>query len=223
MLSYAQSPNCRQCVLAAYFDEPRSERCGVCDRCERQVLVTDVSEHAWKVVRAAQHVHARGGRITLVALADLVRGLQNAQFKLADDQGHPTSAKEQLDLDALHGKVTLSRDDCECLLVQLVLDGYLSQSFQATAYTVNVYIVPGPRASRYGSLAYEEVRAKRRPNSAIVYIVLTNEAQSSKSMRQSRDTTYAHGGSPSHATSSTVSCSEAEEPLRSTKRRRSHS
>jgi len=32
--------------------------------------------------------------------------------------------------------------------VQLILAGYLTESFQATAYTVNVYVVPGPAAPR---------------------------------------------------------------------------
>lgn len=143
-------------ALAAYFDEPRSEPCGVCDRCTQSVEPVDVSLYAWQVVRGACEVHAQGGRVTLAALADAVRGVQRGQFKLADEHGRPTAAKAHLDLGCMRGAVPLSRDDCEALLVQLVLDKYLEESYQATAYTVNVYVVPGARAQTLARVPPDE-------------------------------------------------------------------
>lgn len=129
MLQYAQSELCRQCILAAYFDEPRTEPCGVCDRCRSpSPQHADVSVWAAQAVQVASDVYARGARITLAALADAVYA-------------------------AAKSESSLSRVDCECLLVQLVLDGYLGERFQATAYTVNMYVVPGPRASQVGHIS----------------------------------------------------------------------
>ncbi|CCU97409.1 unnamed protein product [Malassezia sympodialis ATCC 42132] len=148
MMNYAQSNLCRRTLFAQYFEDPDGvSSCGVCDNCERGLAaqVTDVSLSAWKVVRAAEEVHLHNGRVTLSGLADLVRGLNHAQFRKVDNSGAPHPAKMQLDLPSLGGKVTLSREDCERLVVELLLQGYLSESYQATAYTVNVSPSTKPR------------------------------------------------------------------------------
>lgn len=113
MMNYAQSNLCRRTLFAQYFEDPDGvSSCGVCDNCERGLAaqVTDVSLSAWKVVRAAEEVHLHNGRVTLSGLADLVRGLNHAQFRKVDNSGAPHPAKMQLDLPSLGGKVTLSRE-----------------------------------------------------------------------------------------------------------------
>lgn len=144
MLRYAQSELCRQSILATYFDEPRTEPCGVCDRCQSPPpRHADVSVWAAHAVQVVSDVYARGSRITLAALADAVYA-------------------------AAKSDAALSRVDCECLVVQLVLDGYLGERFQATAYTVNMYVVPGPRASHKGPVSmvlHEPVTSHKRRRS----------------------------------------------------------
>ena len=144
MLRYAQSELCRQSILATYFDEPRTEPCGVCDRCQSPPpRHADVSVWAAHAVQVVSDVYARGSRITLAALADAVYA-------------------------AAKSDAALSRVDCECLVVQLVLDGYLGERFQATAYTVNMYVVPGPRASHkepVSMVLHEPVTSHKRRRS----------------------------------------------------------
>ncbi|KAL4402607.1 hypothetical protein ACI68E_000374 [Malassezia pachydermatis] len=67
---------------------------------------------AWQIVHAAHEMDVNGGRTTLTALADVVRGLQQAQYKVADHRGRSSSAKMALDLDAMGGRVSLSREVC---------------------------------------------------------------------------------------------------------------
>lgn len=149
MLDYAQSAQCRKQLFACYFDEPRDEKdCGVCDNCLVPKRPQDVSFEAWQTVMAASDVQRNQGRCTLAALAELCRGLGGAQYKVADEAGRASNATAALDLEALGGKLGLSRENAERLLVQLLLGGYLTETFQATAYTVNVYIAPGRNARK---------------------------------------------------------------------------
>ena len=144
MLEYAQSPECRAVLLARYFDDITKDTrpCGKCDNCQRppaEKQLHDVSFQAWQIVRVVSEVHRRGGRVTLPALADLARGLGGAQFKVVERGGRAAGESARLDLDAVaSGKVELSRENCERLIVQLLLGRYLGESYQATAYTVNV-------------------------------------------------------------------------------------
>lgn len=121
----------------------------------------DVSFDAWKVVQAVLDIDRHAGRCTLTALADLCRGLGGAQYKIADETGRPSNASAKLNLDALGGKLNLSRENAERLLVQLVLTGYLTESFQATAYTVNVYVAPGRYASKMARHSLSDARHLR--------------------------------------------------------------
>lgn len=174
MMDYAQSSQCRRKLFAQYFDElGDTSPCGACDNCERGLLaqLVDVSFAAWKVVCATEQVYRANGRVTLTGLADLVRGLHQAQFRQVDSRGAPSS-KSQLDLASLGGKVLLSREVCmvrlrqdtERLIVELLLRGYLAESYrmwallipEATAYTVHVYIIPGGRASLLSVLSLED-------------------------------------------------------------------
>lgn len=123
MMDYAQSSQCRRSLFAQYFDDPEGAYpCGACDNCERNTINqrTDVSLFAWKVVRAAEQVHRESGRVTLTGLADLVRGLNHAQFRKVDSSGTPHPMKMSLDLASLGGKVTLSREVCTLRLRRTV-------------------------------------------------------------------------------------------------------
>lgn len=167
MLEYAQSPECRAVLLARYFDDITKDTrpCGKCDNCQRppaEKQLHDVSFQAWQIVRVVSEVHRRGGRVTLPALADLARGLGGAQFKVVERGGRAAGESARLDLDAVaSGKVELSRENCERLIVQLLLGRYLGESYQATAYTVNVYMAPGPSAMRLARYPADQARSLR--------------------------------------------------------------
>lgn len=107
---------------------------------------------------AARDIDKHGGRCTLSALADVCRGIGGAQYKVADDAGRPSSATARIDLAALGGKVELSRENAERLLVQMLLAGYLTESFHATAYTVNVYLAPGRLAGKLAQYALRDAQ-----------------------------------------------------------------
>lgn len=181
MLGYAQSAVCRRVLFARYFEEPDAPACGVCDNCTHARHPTDVSFAAWQVVQAACAVDRGAGRCTLSALADVCRGLGGAQFRVADETGRPSAACARLDLGALGGKLALSRENAERLVVQLLLDGYLTESFHATAYTVNVYVAPGRAAhalTQYALADAQHLRGK-------VHVLLDADAPAARKRRRS--------------------------------------
>ncbi|OCF58975.1 ATP-dependent DNA helicase [Kwoniella mangroviensis CBS 10435] len=190
MLRFAQDlKTCRKVAFAKYFsasahlsasawDAPdalssssgSTSTCGICDNCLRDpssIITKDVTVETWKILKVAQYVQNEGGRVTLANLSDLVRGLGGGLFGVVGG-GEGTKGKrklngekEKVDLEALGGKITLGRDDTEALLIHLVLLGYLADSYHATAYSVNVYIVPSDMAVRLTRLRSEDVQAGR--------------------------------------------------------------
>jgi len=51
----------------------------------------------------------------------------------------------------------------ESLLIHLLLSKYLREDFQATAYSVNVYIIPGPQSLRLSRLSRADVEGGKCP------------------------------------------------------------
>nr|XP_019047349.1 ATP-dependent DNA helicase [Kwoniella bestiolae CBS 10118]OCF26279.1 ATP-dependent DNA helicase [Kwoniella bestiolae CBS 10118] len=144
--------------------------CGICDNCLRDpasILTKDVTVETWKILKVAQYVQNEGGRVTLANLSDLVRGLGGGMFGVVGGgEGKKgkrklNGEKEKVDLESLGGKITLGKDDTEALLIHLVLLGYLADSYHATAYSVNVYIVPSDMAVRLTRLRLGDVQAGR--------------------------------------------------------------
>ncbi len=72
----------------------------------------------------------QGGRVTLMALSDLARGLGGGNFAVSQGKGkrkRQGDEKGSVDLGKWGGKVTLGKDDMEILLIHLMLDGYLEE------------------------------------------------------------------------------------------------
>ncbi|WVR04515.1 hypothetical protein IAU60_001519 [Kwoniella sp. DSM 27419] len=190
MLRFAQNlRTCRKVAFARYFSASAhlsasawdhadsllsssgaTSTCGICDNCWRppdSIITQDVTVETWKILKVSQMVQREGGRVTLANLADLVRGLGGGSFSVVGG-GEGTKGKRkiagekaQIDLDDVGGKVTMSKDDTEALLTHLVLLGYLADSYSATAYSVNVYIVPSENAVRLTRLSLEDIQAGR--------------------------------------------------------------
>ncbi|SPO30564.1 related to RecQ family helicase RecQL1 [Ustilago trichophora] len=172
MLEYAQSARCRRQLFAEYFsdmfekgDNQRQRACGICDNCtgDRRDLLIDVRKEIYQLLAILQEMCRQGGRITLTSLSDVARGLGGGKFNLdpnLTDSGKgkgkgkasmSSSAKAGVvDVQAVAGgKVTLHRDVVDRLIVHGILSQLIDQSYQATAYTVNVYLEMGPKAPRF--------------------------------------------------------------------------
>ncbi|KIK97438.1 hypothetical protein PAXRUDRAFT_31795 [Paxillus rubicundulus Ve08.2h10] len=175
MLRFAQDiQECRKILFAKYFsassdlsmtswtteESSAMDKCGHCDNCTRApetVEHKDVTTEAWQILKILEAVDVQGGRQTIAGLSDLARGLGGGSFE-AGGKRKKAKAKVQLDYDAVAGgKVGLSKDDIETLIVQLLVSRYLGEAFSSTAYTVNVYVIPGELALRLTRLARADV------------------------------------------------------------------
>ncbi len=101
---------------------------------------------AWKIIKVLEEVQKEGGRVTVTAAGDLVRGLGGGNYPVTEGKKRKIAGKAQMDLAAIAGgKVELSKDvscftssyrrsgahldqDTERLLIHLVLTGYLQES-----------------------------------------------------------------------------------------------
>ncbi|KIJ15140.1 hypothetical protein PAXINDRAFT_180755 [Paxillus involutus ATCC 200175] len=175
MLRFAQDmQECRKILFAKYFsassdlsmtswtteESSAMDKCGHCDNCTRApetIEHKDVTIEAWQILKILEAVDAQGGRQTIAGLSDLARGLGGGSFE-ASGKRKKSKEKVQLDYDAVAGgKVGLSKDDIETLTVQLLVSRYLGEAFSSTAYTVNVYVIPGELALRLTRLTRAEV------------------------------------------------------------------
>ncbi|KZP14674.1 ATP-dependent DNA helicase [Athelia psychrophila] len=181
MLRFAEDiQECRKIQFAKYFavssdislnswttDPSKAlERCGHCDNCKRSpdsLDQKDVTLEAWQILKIAESVQAQGGRLTQKALGDLARGLGGGGFEATAGQGkRKAKAKEKQNLDVNQvagGKITLSGDDTQALILHLLLEGYLQHSYVTNAYAVNVYVIVG-KAARLTYRSREEIQTQ---------------------------------------------------------------
>lgn len=168
MLSYAQSSKCRKSLFADYFADQYggATTCGTCDNCLLPIAPSDVTSEAWKIIKVMEEVYEESGRITLAGLGDLCRGLGQGQYSVVDSRQRKrkrqnTKAKQSgfINIAEVVGeKVKLSKDDTERVLVELLLNGYLADEYNATAYSVNVYVKPGPMFARLSRLSLQQIQ-----------------------------------------------------------------
>ncbi|KAF9460286.1 ATP-dependent DNA helicase [Collybia nuda] len=170
MLAFAQnSDECRKAQFAKYFshssqisisswstdDSDALTRCGHCDNCIRppeEIDRRNVTLETWRLLRIVSAVEKDGGNLTLNMLATLARGNGGGAYEVTQGgRGKKgkgkTKEKVGLDLEEVAGgKVDLSKDDIEYLLVHLLLQRYLMERYNQTAYSTNVYLTLGPLA-----------------------------------------------------------------------------
>ncbi|KAI0938341.1 hypothetical protein AcV5_000044 [Taiwanofungus camphoratus] len=174
---------CRKIQFANYFstsshlsisswttqDKDALADCGHCDNCTRtqdSFVRKDVSVAAWQLLRVADAVHHKDGRVTIGQLVDLARGGSGGTFGVGGGKKGRGRIKEKIDLgleEVAGGKVDLSKEDTESLCVYLLLNHYLKESFVQTAYSINVYVIPGPSAMRLTRLTREDVEQGKGP------------------------------------------------------------
>ncbi|CAE7231975.1 unnamed protein product [Rhizoctonia solani] len=198
MLRFAQNlTECRKLLFANYFSASSSlslsswtteaggklTPCGHCDNCTRppeSITNKDVTLDAWIILRTAQTIDNEGGRVTIGMLADLVRGVGGKSFQVPLGGGKGKRRKSQgekvaLDLEGVAGgKASLSKDDAETLIIQLVLSGHLKEIFHSTAYAINVYLQLGPQAVRLTRLSREAIVAGSGPKIECAFIQRTS-------------------------------------------------
>ncbi|CAK5264893.1 unnamed protein product [Mycena citricolor] len=156
MLAFAHDlVECRKIAFAKYFshasqlsltswataDADALSRCGHCDNCNRDPNSferRDATLDSWKVLRIVDAFKTSGTQLTLAMLTDLARGNSSGRDKAA------------LDLeDVCQGKVELTKDDLESLLVELVVKKYLVENYHSTAYKTVAYLSNGPLALQF--------------------------------------------------------------------------
>ncbi|KAI5888524.1 ATP-dependent DNA helicase [Schizophyllum commune H4-8] len=177
MLRYAQDlVTCRQRLLAQYFLDagvqtqagarssgqslPDAE-CGRCDNCTRArgvVQQRSVAGDAWLILHVLHEIHAQGQKVTIKGLAELSRGMvRTNKVALVGMKRKRSGTDERLaivDLRALGGAVSpcLNQEDCERLIVQLFVDGYLDGFLYTTTFkkirNQYLYMKLGPLAER---------------------------------------------------------------------------
>ncbi|KXN84458.1 Mediator of RNA polymerase II transcription subunit 34 [Leucoagaricus sp. SymC.cos] len=171
VLEFAEDlEQCRKIQFAKYFshssnlsisswtteDQDALERCGHCDNCTRtpeSIERKNVTLHTWQLLKIAHHVHRTGGKVTVNILAGLARNAGGGAFDVPSGGGRgrrKEKEKVNLDLEEICGGIVdLPRDDIEHLIIQLLVKGYLKEEYQQTAYSANVYVVPGSLANRF--------------------------------------------------------------------------
>lgn len=90
-------------------DSDALARCGHCDNCTRSpdsFVIKDVTLEAWTVLKVAEEARRQAARVTLAALATLVRGSGSIECGKGKHK-----EKVHLDLDAIAGgKADLTKD-----------------------------------------------------------------------------------------------------------------
>ncbi|KAG1730305.1 P-loop containing nucleoside triphosphate hydrolase protein [Suillus lakei] len=177
ILRFAQDmQECRKILFAKYFsassdlsmaswttnESDAMDRCGHCDNCTRppdSVEHKDATVESWQILKILEAVEGSGGRLTIAGLSDLARGLGGGSFETSGGgKRRNTKEKIQIDYDSVAGgKVGLSKDDMESLIVQMLVLRYLEEAFSSTAYTVNVYVAPGNQALRLTRFTREDI------------------------------------------------------------------
>ncbi|CAO1636822.1 unnamed protein product [Sympodiomycopsis kandeliae] len=200
MLEYAQSSRCRKLIFSDYFQDSHSTKatsaqemkCGQCDNCISPPDSIDVSLESWQVVNAMDDMYSQGARITVANLADLVRGLKNGAYTINSNSGgkkgkgrrdsSSSSTPGTLDMSQYGGKITtLNSDEVERMIISLLNLGFLGEDYNATAYSVNVYVSPGPKAIRYTRVNSWQEAQKNFTNSGAVRIIGSSKKSKSNS------------------------------------------
>ncbi|KAJ1021199.1 hypothetical protein NDA18_005442 [Ustilago nuda] len=234
MLEYAQSARCRRWLFAEYFsdmfdksDAQRQRACGICDNCtgQRQDLLIDARKEMYQLLALVAEMCRQGGRITLINLSDVARGLAGGKFNLdpnfidsgngrARSSGSGTAKAGVVDIQLVAGgKITLHRDVVDRLIVHGILSGFIEQSYQATAFTVNVYLETGTKASRFlrhplSSLSSAE-HLEKLPPVQILPPIATATAQTTKRPPTTSSTIDGQGQPPPKAKKSRTSYRDA--------------
>ncbi|KAI0088956.1 P-loop containing nucleoside triphosphate hydrolase protein [Irpex rosettiformis] len=188
MQRFAQNlDQCRKVHFAKYFsasaqldtaswstlDEDAMTPCGHCDNCTRAPETVDrkrdVTLDAWQILTIVEAVRKERGQVTLSRLADMARGIFSTT-------GRGRKVKT-LDKDAVvRETVKLSKEHASWLCVQLLLDGYLKETWVRTAYGVNVYLELGNNHPRLTDRSFEDVKSNKGTRIYCSFLIKTRKS-----------------------------------------------
>ncbi|KIY50338.1 ATP-dependent DNA helicase [Fistulina hepatica ATCC 64428] len=173
MVNFAQDmEGCRKVQFARYFshsanldmsvwstdDTNANERCGHCDNCQRpsgSLEKHDVTAGAWQILKVVDFMERANVDVTVKQLTDILRGNGGGVIGSNQARKRRRSGPQIIDLEAVAGgKISLGKDDTECLIIQMLAEKYLGAKIRASAYSVNFYV-------RLGSLAPRLMRVPR--------------------------------------------------------------
>ena len=80
--------------------------CGHCDNCTRSsdsIERKDVTLATWQILKIIDAVRKSGGKLTMVMLANLARGLQGGSYEVSQGGKNRSKEKVNLDLEAIAG------------------------------------------------------------------------------------------------------------------------
>ncbi|KAG7496019.1 ATP-dependent DNA helicase Q1 isoform X1 [Solea senegalensis] len=134
MVEYCQAVDrCRRSLMAVHFDEVwDDEGCNqTCDTCRyaNDCTSVDISTHARQVVQIMELAESMNEKLTPLKLMEAWLGKGPAKYR----KNLQTS--------------TLSRLQCEAVIVRLLLQGYLREDFSFTPYTTYFYMKLGQKAA----------------------------------------------------------------------------
>ncbi|KAJ7593356.1 P-loop containing nucleoside triphosphate hydrolase protein [Mycena floridula] len=194
MLQFAQSlTECRKLQFAKYFshssqlsmaawttaEKDGSEPCGHCDNCTRdpETLDTrDVTFQTWQLLKILDEIDRLKGNLTLNGVAGLARGNNGCKVDIGKGRNKDSMV---LDLERIcGGKVDLKKDAIELLLVHLLLEKYVKEHWQSTAYSIISYIQPGERAIDFTHLSLNAIQ--NRPPKKLMFTFLKEGKRKTK-------------------------------------------
>ncbi|DAZ99797.1 TPA: hypothetical protein N0F65_001306 [Lagenidium giganteum] len=138
MIQYCEEMvQCRQAIMAKYFGEDfdAATMCkGACDNCKRDATITpiDVTEHTKAVLATLDDARAKEKRLTLKQLVD---ELKSRKVIKQFEELEPSLAQ-------------MTREQCETMIINLILRDIVQPDISYTAYSTICYIVEGPQARR---------------------------------------------------------------------------
>ncbi|KAI4524794.1 ATP-dependent DNA helicase [Schizophyllum commune Loenen D] len=148
-------------VRSSGQSQPEAD-CGRCDNCTRArgaVQQRGVAGDAWLILQVLQRIRAQGKKVTLKELAEICRGMARTNKVAFAGMKRKRSGNVKrpavVDLRRLGGAVSpyLNQEDCERLIEQLFVDGYLDGFLYTTTYkkfrNQYLYMKLGPLARRF--------------------------------------------------------------------------
>lgn len=193
MLSYCQGDFCRKVFFCEYFQDAHSDfsPCGACDNCQGHddLCMRDLSVEAWKALHALARIKIHQGRVTLGQLTELVRGNNRGRYEVVGGPNGQSSRKSfaatgveppghmskvgVLNMDDFGGKIVLTKQNTERLLIHLWTRELMLEEYVQTPHTVNVYLDLGFESWRLRRMTLEQAQDMVRTAQGPERVVLT--------------------------------------------------
>ncbi|KAL9955233.1 hypothetical protein ACROYT_G036526 [Oculina patagonica] len=141
MLAYCQQQKtCRRALIGRHFGESwnPAECHKMCDNCKNTAdqldgsspfETRDITNYCQDVLKILQQAASLSERVTAIKLVDAWCGKGQTSLRMRDVKAPD-----------------LSREDCERVIVNLLLEGVLREDFHFTPYSTISYLLPGPKA-----------------------------------------------------------------------------